>query len=54
MLSAWELQFPGRRQTLFTAMQNIKPSHMLDGALFDFKSVSVGDAVDEGDVAFDQ
>jgi tRNA 2-thiocytidine biosynthesis protein TtcA len=34
-------------------MQNVKPSHLLDGSLFDFKSIKVGDAVSEGDIAFD-
>ena len=53
MLAAWERQYPGRSQTIFTAMQNIKPSHLLDGNLFDFKSIKVGDAVDGGDVVFD-
>ena len=53
MLAAWERQYPGRSQTIFTAMQNIKPSHLLDGNLFDFKNIKVGDAVGEGDVAFD-
>ena len=53
MLNAWELQYPGRRQTIFTSMQNIKPSHLMDSNLFDFKGIKVGDMVDEGDVAFD-
>ncbi len=53
MLTAWERQYPGRSQTIFTAMQNVKPSHLLDGNLFDFKGIKVGDVVDEGDVAFD-
>ena len=53
MLTNWERQYPGRSQTIFTAMQNVKPSHLLDGALFDFKNMQLGVAVDEGDVAFD-
>jgi tRNA 2-thiocytidine biosynthesis protein TtcA len=53
MLTNWERQYPGRTQTIFTAMQNIKPSHLLDGGLFDFKNMQLGAAVDEGDVAFD-
>ena len=53
MLSAWEQQYPGRSQTIFTAMQNVAPSHLLDGNLFDFKNIQMGDAVGEGDVAFD-
>jgi len=54
MLHAWELQYPGRSQTIFTAMQNVAPSHLLDGSLFDFKNIRLGDAVAEGDVAFDE
>lgn len=53
MLTAWEHQYPGRSQTIFTAMQNVRPSHLMDSGLFDFKSIKVGDVVDEGDVAFD-
>ena len=53
MLTQWEHQYPGRSQTIFTAMQNVKPSHLLDGSLFDFVNLKMGDAVDEGDVAFD-
>jgi tRNA 2-thiocytidine biosynthesis protein TtcA len=53
MLAAWELEYPGRSQTIFTAMQNVKPSHLLDGSLFDFKNLKIGDKVAEGDVAFD-
>ena len=53
MLTQWELQYPGRSQTIFTAMQNVKPSHLLDGSLFDFVNIKMGDAVAEGDVAFD-
>ena len=54
MLAAWERQYPGRSQTIFTAMQNIKPSHLMDSNLFDFKGIKVGDVVEEGDVAFDE
>jgi tRNA 2-thiocytidine biosynthesis protein TtcA len=53
MLTNWERQYPGRSQTIFSAMQNVKPSHLLDGGLFDFKDMQLGAKVDEGDVAFD-
>jgi len=53
MLTQWEIQYPGRSQTIFTAMQNVKPSHLLDGSLFDFKNLKMGDLVGEGDVVFD-
>jgi tRNA 2-thiocytidine biosynthesis protein TtcA len=53
MLTAWERQYPGRSQSIFTAMQNVKPSHLMDSKLFDFKNINVGNLVDEGDIAFD-
>ena len=53
MLTDWERQYPGRSQTIFSAMQNVKPSHLLDSGLFDFKNMLLGAKVDEGDVAFD-
>ena len=53
MLTNWEREYPGRSQTIFTAMQNVKPSHLLDGNLFDFKNMQLGAVVDEGDIAFD-
>jgi len=53
MLTEWEQQYPGRTQTIFTAMQNVKPSHLLDGNLFNFKDINIGIAVSEGDIAFD-
>ena len=53
MLAAWEQEYPGRSQTIFTAMQNVVPSHLLDAGLFDFRHLQIGDRVTEGDVAFD-
>ena len=53
MLANWERQYPGRSQTIFTAMQSVKPSHLLDRELFDFVQLKLGDEVGEGDVAFD-
>lgn len=40
MLDMWEARSPGRRQIMFRALQNADPSHLLDPALFDFKSLS--------------
>ena len=54
MLADWELEYPGRSQTIFTAMQNVAPSHLLDGKLFDFKHIRLGDKVAEGDIVFDE
>jgi tRNA 2-thiocytidine biosynthesis protein TtcA len=53
MLAQWEREYPGRTRSIFTAMQNIVRSHMLDDALFDFRNIKAGDEVAEGDTAFD-
>ncbi len=36
MLAVWDKQFPGRLETIFSGLQNIAPSQMLDPGLFDF------------------
>lgn len=40
MLSAWEKQFPGRMDTIARAVNNVKPSHLGDRALFDFAKLA--------------
>lgn len=53
MLHEWERQYPGRTQIIFSAMQDVRPSHLLDTELFDFVNLKLGDVVGEGDIAFD-
>jgi len=54
MLRDWERQHPGRVDTMFTALQNIVPSHLADGTQYDFKGLTLtGVASDDGDRAFD-
>jgi tRNA 2-thiocytidine biosynthesis protein TtcA len=54
MLSEWEKQWPGRRENMFTALQNVVPSHLLDAGKFNFKAVAAtGREEPEGDIAFD-
>lgn len=36
MLRGWERQYPGRVETIFTALQNVAPSQLADRNLFDF------------------
>jgi tRNA 2-thiocytidine biosynthesis protein TtcA len=36
MLDDWEIRAPGRRQKMFSALMTTRPSHLLDGDLFDF------------------
>lgn len=55
MLQQWERKFPGRLETMFTALQNVQPSHLADSALYDFRSLKAGgEPVADGDTAFDQ
>jgi tRNA 2-thiocytidine biosynthesis protein TtcA len=37
MLNEWDKQKPGRVETIFTSMQNIVPSHLLDTDAYEFK-----------------
>ena len=54
MLREWERRHPGRVENMFTALQNVVPSHLLDGTRHDFKGLkATGVADDEGDKAFD-
>lgn len=50
MLAKWEQQFPGRLQSIFSALSNVTPSHLLDSQLFpfhDLKSISESGSIAE-------
>ena len=54
MLQEWDRKHPGRVDTMFTALQNVVPSHLADGTLHDFKGLTLTGMVSiEGDRAFD-
>jgi tRNA 2-thiocytidine biosynthesis protein TtcA len=54
MLREWERKYPGRIENMFNALQNVVPSHLHDGTLYDFKGLkATGVADDDGDKAFD-
>jgi tRNA 2-thiocytidine biosynthesis protein TtcA len=54
MLRDWDKKHPGRVENMFAALQNVVPSHLLDGTRHDFKGLkATGVADDEGDKAFD-
>jgi tRNA 2-thiocytidine biosynthesis protein TtcA len=40
MLAAWELEQPGRCETIFRALGNVAPSQLADRQLFDFAALS--------------
>lgn len=42
LLDEWEVRSPGRRQVMFRALQNVRPSHLADPALFDFLGLATG------------
>ncbi len=55
MLREWDRKFPGRVENMFNALQNVVPSHLLDGTLHDFKGLkTTGVASEDGDKAFDR
>ena len=54
MLREWEKRHPGRVESMFRALSNVAPSHLMDRKLFDFAAVhATGTAIQEGDQAFD-
>ena len=55
MMQQWDRKFPGRLETMFTALQNVQPSHLADPMLYDFRGLKAGnEPVADGDKAFDQ
>ena len=55
MLREWEKQYPGRTETMFTALQNVVPSHLMDHKRHDFKNIQVTGVPDaDGDKVFDE
>ena len=44
ILDSWEARSPGRRQVMFRALMNVRPSHLCDPGLFDFAALLRTDA----------
>ena len=54
MLREWERQHPGRVETIFNALGNVVPTHLLDRTLRDFAAVrATGAPMPDGDRACD-
>ena len=53
MLQNWARDFPGRIESLATALKNVVPSHLADTHLCDFIDLTQQTVVAEGDTAFD-
>jgi len=55
MLRDWEKKFPGRVESTFRAMADVRLSHLMDREKFDFSAVrATGVALPDGDKAFDR
>ena len=55
MLRDWDNKFPGRLDNMFSALQHIVPSHLMDSAQHDFKNIrTTGVHELNGDTAFDE
>ncbi len=52
MLQEWDKNHPGRVETIFGSMQNIRPSHLLDRRHFDFDNLT--SLVDESEPAISE
>jgi tRNA 2-thiocytidine biosynthesis protein TtcA len=54
MMREWEKQYPGRTETMFTALQNVVPSHLMDTTRHNFKDIKTTGVPDaDGDKGFD-
>jgi len=53
MMHDWDKRYPGRTEAVFTAIQNVVPSHLGDNNLFDFRNLTLDTPVEQGDIAFD-
>ncbi len=52
ILDGWEKNSPGRRQVMFRALMNARPSHLLDPKLWDFAGLALdGKLGPQGDTA---
>ena len=56
MMADWDNRYPGRTEAVFSALQNVVPSHLADQTLFNFKGLKLDTALaamDGGDTVFD-
>ena len=55
MLREWEKKDPGRIKSMFTALHNVIPSHLMDARHHDFKNIRItGLPSEDGDKVFDE
>ena len=55
MLREWDKKYPGRIKSMFTALHNVVPSHLMDDKQHNFKDIKIsGQPEPEGDRMFDE
>ena len=54
MLNQWDKDFPGRVETIFNSLKNIRPSQLLDSDMFDFETLTQTDSVKELEMGVSQ
>jgi tRNA 2-thiocytidine biosynthesis protein TtcA len=55
MLREWEKKYPGRIKSMFTALHNVVPSHLMDATRHNFKDIkTTGRPSMDGDKVFDE
>jgi tRNA 2-thiocytidine biosynthesis protein TtcA len=55
LMREWEKKFPGRVESIFSALSTVVPSHLMDRELFGFADIKAdGVANPLGDIAFDE
>jgi tRNA 2-thiocytidine biosynthesis protein TtcA len=54
LLQQWDKSYPGRIESMASALQNVVPSHLADQQLFNFRALQANGQVNhDGDTAFD-
>jgi tRNA 2-thiocytidine biosynthesis protein TtcA len=46
MLREWERSYPGRTESIFSALRNVVPSHLADPDVFDFSAPAQGETLE--------
>jgi len=55
LMREWEKKYPGRVESIFSALSTVVPSHLMDSKLFNFAELKIdGQVKPEGDIAFDE
>ena len=55
LLREWERTHRGRVDTIFKALSDVVPTHLMDRSLYDFAAIrATGRPEPDGDLAFDQ